>query len=264
MRSYFNFGLALLLTIVALIIFAYCSFLGLDFYLQGKLLITAAFFVPVLLLLVRSFVLMIRSKAKRNAREGRPRELRNIAVAVIILALGSVPCSKFFEIYQKQDRLSISVKETVAAMTELDRAYLAYANGRLDGVKDAKVRRSLKRRLIPSSYDSVADKRRNWLASLGEASIWNLYTPTNVNMLQNAAESWNKEYNSMSSVIFVCEGKEVEPFTHTASIEKLSAFNSSFADFHTPKLPVVLCTILCIILTLICYIFTERPKTARR
>lgn len=263
MKSYLNFGLALLFTIIALVVFAYCSFIGLDFRLHGNLVLAAIVYVPVLILLAYSLKTMIVSKAKRNAREGRPRELRSLFVAFAILAIGAVPCSKFLEIYRQQDQLTESVKEAVIAVSELDSAYLEYAHERIMGVKDRRVRSSLQRRLIPESYDQVAAQRRQWLASLGEANIWNLYTATNVNKLQEAAETWNTEDSLMSSVIYVCEGQEVRPFSHTASAEKLAAFNSSFTEFHAPESKAVMGTLMCILFVLMCYIFTERPKTAR-
>lgn len=263
MKSYLNFGLALLLTIVALAVFAYCSFIGLDFRFHGNLLLTAVVFLPILYLLIRSMQTMIVSKATRNAREGRLREWRSMGIVFVILSLGAVPCSKFLEIYRQQDMLTESVKEAVAAVSELDSAYLQYADERIHSVKDRSVRRSLQRRLIPATYDTVAVQRREWLASLGEASIWNLYTATNVNKLQEAAETWNEEDSLMSSVIYVCEGQEVRPFSHTASAEKLAAFNDSFTEFHAPEPKAVMGTLLCILFVLMCYIFTERPKTAR-
>lgn len=263
MKSYLNFGLALLLTIVALAVFAYCSFIGLDFRLHGNLLLTAVVFLPILYLLIRSMKTMIASKATRNAREGRLRELRSIAIVSVILVLGSVPCSKFMELYRHQERLTESVKETVAAVSELDSAYLEYAGERISGVKNRKVRRSLERRLIPATYDTVVVQRREWLASLGEANIWNLYTATNVNKLQEAAETWNEEDSLLSSVIYVCEGMDVRPFSHTASAEKLAEFNRAYTAFHAPEPAALGGTLLCIFCVLLCYIFTERPKTAR-
>lgn len=261
MKSYVNFGLALLLTVVSLAVFAYCSFLGLAFRLRGNLLMAGAVFVPVLVLLVAALALMIKSKARRNAREGRPRELLSIAVAFVVLGLGAVPCSQFFNIFRQQDRLAESVQEAVAAVSELDSSYNVYAHGRAERISDPQVRRSLERRLIPASYDEVAAQRHEWLASLSEASVWNVYTPTNVSELQAAAEVWNEEYRQMSSVIFVCEGRAVQPFSHTASIEKLAAFNREFTEFHAPEPEVVGGTLVCILFVLLCYIFTERPKT---
>lgn len=261
MKSYLNFGLALLFTIVALIIFGYCSFIGLNFRLRGNLILTTVIFLPILLLLGYSLVTMIKSKANRNARKGRPRELASMIVTFIILIFGAVPCSKFFEIYRHQEQLTASVKEAVVAVSELDSAYLQYANDRIKAVNRS-VRKSLKRRLIPASFEEVDSMRREWLASLGEANIRNIYTATNVNTLQEAAETWNKEDSVISSVIYVCEGTEVKPFSHTASAEKLKAFNSTYSEFHAPEAPGILGTIICIFFVLMCYIFTERPKTA--
>lgn len=262
MKSYLNFGLALLFTIIALSIFAYSSFIGLDFRLHGNLLLAFAIFAPILVILAYSLKTMIASKARRNSREGRPRELASMLVVTVILALGSVPCSKFMEIYRHQDELTESVKETVAVVSELDSAYLHYASERINAVKKKAVRASLRRRLIPASIDTVAVQRRAWLASLGEANIWNLYTATNINELQSAAETWNVEYNAISSVIYACENKDVAPFNHEASAEKLAIFNSTYTEFHAPEPKAVGGTLLCILCVLICYIFTERPKTA--
>lgn len=260
MIRYLNFGIALLLTIIAIAIFTYCAFVGLNFRLSGHLFVTAAITLAALVALVWAMKRMIVSKATRNAREGQRGEIVYGLLATLILALGAVPCSKFIDIYQQQDALNTAVGETIAAISQIDSAYNAYAAERIANVKRAE-RRSLQRRLMPASYDDVRNVRQEWLATLGEVDVRNPFTATNINSLQEAQQKWTEEYREISEVIFVSEGTEVKPFAHEASAEKLAVFNSTFTEFHLPRGKVVAATLLCICLTLLCYLFTERPKT---
>lgn len=251
-------GLSLLISLVATSIFGYCSFIGLNYGLKGKWLLSAAIVVFAFALMFFLVLSLINSKKNRNRREGRPTEIRSGIMLVAILLFGSVPFTKFLEIYGMRNELNVSVRETVAVVSQIDSAYNEYAQERLHAMKSKKMRRSLERRLMPQGIEETAQKRQAWLQTIKSPSIWNLYTATNIHHLLHSAETWSKEYTQMSSVMY--EGEDCEPFSHEVSQKNIDQFNKVFTDFHRPSGLSVFYSLLCGLCIAICYFLTRRPK----
>lgn len=252
-------GLALLLTLIAMLAFGYCSFLGLDYGLKGMWFLSFVITVAAVGLLVYFMFTMINSKKIRNRREGKHREAIAGLVVATILMFGSIPFTKFLEIYHMRNELNSSVRNAVTVISEIDSTYIAYAKDRIKNVKKRTVRESLERRLLPENIEKTVEKRREWLGTIRQPNIWNIYTATNIHHLLVAAETWADEYTEMSRTIY--EGEETQPFTHERSKEVIATFHSLFTEFHKPSFQSVLATLLCALCILMCYLLTRRVKT---
>lgn len=260
MQKYTTLGLALLITLIATSVFGYCAFIGLDFGLDGNIFLTFVIALLALVLLGYSEYKLIVSKASRNAREGKPREIMSALVVFAVLLAGSVPFTKFLEVYDNRTLLNETVKETVAAVSTIDSAYVSYAEARIANVKKG-YRKSLKRRLFTSDMEENRGDRKKWLSSIHEANIWNVFTATNAHHLMEAAENWVDEYKAVSSVIYM--GEECEPFQHEGSEEQIRKFHEIFTAFHSPSGLSILAMLICFLCMMACYYATIRPTSKR-
>lgn len=258
MQKYTTVGLALLITMLAICVFGYCAFIGLNYGLSGRFVLSFLITMLAFAVLVYSIYKLIISKATRNAREGKPREILAAVAVFVILLAGSVPFTKFIEVYNNKELLNEAVKNTIAAVGTIDSTYVDYAEARIKKVKKT-YRKSLRRRLLPENIERYAEERQQWLSDIHEVNIWNIYTATNAYHLMEAAENWAKEYHDVSSVFY--EGEECEPFQHEVSEEQVKSFKEVFRDFHLPSLYSILATVFCFLCMLACYYATIRPTS---
>lgn len=248
------------ISIVASVLFMVCAGIGFNFYVEGRLWLTVLVFVVVMCLGGYALWTMISSKRNHNAREGRPREFAALGVAIVLLGLGSVFFTKFLDITSHRDELHRVVRETVTSMAGIDSCYAAYAQTRLNALPPAE-RELLRQRIIPAGFDSIAHARHDWLASLHEAKVSNLYTATNVRHLREAQQRWTEDYANLSATILTMEGQDVQLFSHEESEDLLEDFTARFTAFNRPGAPALFFCLLCLGFILLWYLTTPRPRS---
>ncbi|MBO4820404.1 MAG: hypothetical protein J5548_02950 [Prevotella sp.] len=262
-------GFALFLTIMALVVFAYISFLGMEYLFEGNHLLT----IPLLLLggMLLSWCIrvMCRSKASRDKRSGLPKEVSAIIGAIAILLVGSVAFTQFLFVYDHQKELRESMFATIGEVSKIDSVYKDYAQSRIKTYdktlkkahdKDrSEKKRSLKRRLIPADYDTICVQRKQWLASINDASVWNVSTPRNLHYIVTAGHDWTEEYKQVSAVIY--QNEEAIPFGEGDTAFTQSEANLQFSTPHMPNGRSLVATVLCCLLILTTYFHVRRPKS---
>lgn len=267
MQNNGTLGLALLLTLVATALYAYCCFLGLSFCLDGNMAISAFGVLLALVLLGFAMKKLVMSKMLRNAREGRRGELLSAACLMLIVAAGCPFLSKFLEMrdYSRHGVLEQNVSETIDNVKMIDSSYIAYADKRIKKMKriNKVYGKSLSRRLKPSGIDSIAKERREWLENISSPNIWNIYTARNIHQLTEAGTAWTEEYANMSAVIYRGEGDETKPFEHSGSTEKTAEFGHLVNDLHKPDWRGIIATLVCFVIMMSNYFVTRRPRTGK-
>lgn len=267
-------GLALFLTIVALLVFVYISFLGAEYLFEGNHLLV----IPMMLvggaLLVWCIRVMCRSKASRDKRNGLPKEVAAILGAVFILLVGGIAFTQFLFVYDHQKELRDTVLATAEDVSKIDSIYKDYAQKRIDAYgqklkkgKDTKnltkqersmMTNSLKRRLIPSEYDTICAERKQWLAAVNDASVWNISTPRNLHYIVTAGQDWTEQYRQVSSVIY--KNEDVEPFGDGDTAFNPSEASLQFSTPHMPNMRSLVAIAVCCFFILTIYFHIKRPK----
>lgn len=261
----------MLITVVALLAYALIVFLGMEYLWEGIHEIALPLTLAGVAVLACCVYVMCKSKASRNKRQGLPREIIAIVMAVVILYLGRTPFSQFFYVYDHQEELQQGILETAESVAQIDSLYKHYAKQRLrDYRKELKRQRvgstkakaqekSLRRRLLPTMLDTIQSQRQQWLSSLGETQVWSLSTPRSIHYLLSASEEWTEQYQQVSSVIY--QGEKAKAFNNDGMIgvtaEKLVPFLSPQPTDPRSLLVMVVCCAL--ILTT--YFHIRRPKS---
>ena len=280
-------GIALLLTIVALTTFAFIALLGLEYLFRGLHALVIPLLVAGVCALSYCIYLMCVSKASRNKRSGRPREVLAIAGAAALLYAGSIPFTQFLYVHDHRQELISDLSTTVGYVESIDSAYLSYAQQRIKDYKSlvkkekfSKQKRealvaSLTRRLLPANRDSVCAERQEWVSSIGVPSVWSLSTPRNLSRIVEAGEEWTKQYQQISAVIYKGEKhemfgdgdialpKEQVESNEKSTTEAVLPYTQSLRRFFVRQKPdyrSLLIATVCCLLILTTYFHIRRPK----
>ncbi len=264
-------GFALLLTIAALLVFVYISFMGAEYLLEGNHLVAVPLVLLGAALLSWSIWMMCTSKASRDKRRGLPKEVAAFAMTIMVLLAGSVAFTQFLYVHDHQRQLRETLFSTAAQVSRIDSLYKDYAQGRVKAYrsllrkerypsgKRALLEKSLKRRLMPAGFDRICEDRQRWLASLHDAGVWNISTPRNLHYIVTAGREWTEQYSQVSSVVY--KGEKAEPFGYGETSFTHGESSRVFCKPHKPNLRSMAATIVCCLLILTTYLHVRRPRS---
>ena len=272
--------------LMALVVMAYCSLLGLICFYQGELLWPITFTVFGFIFSLICLLRLRKSKAMRSKQKGRPREITFSVLVLLVMALSAGPFSHFLRIYSAREYIGENIDSTVVALTGMNESYVSYANERIcsyekhlkslgvrsseykeevsfaygenTNTKIGRVVTSLSRRLKSERMDSVSQLRREWLSSFKSFNIWNIYAPSNIFKLDEASKVWLDEYYNVS--LFIYKGEQAEPFSMPSLTDRLSNVTDSLTRLTPPDPKSILIIILFYICLLLPYFVTRRPK----
>jgi uncharacterized membrane protein YidH (DUF202 family) len=264
-------GFALLLTIAALLVFVYISFMGTEYLMEGNHLVAILLVLMGAAFLSYSIWVMCTSKASRDKRKGLPKEVASFAVAIIVLLVGSVAFTQFLYVHDHQQQLRETLFSTADEVSRIDSVYKDYAqhrvraynkllkNEKYPSAKQSWLTKSLRRRLMPEEYDTICAERQRWLMALHDASVWNISTPRNLHYIVTAGQDWTEQYRQVSSIIY--KGEKAEPFGSGETLFIPGEEYKQFSQPHRPDLRSLAATIVCCLLILTTYLHVRRPRS---
>ncbi|MCR4854313.1 MAG: hypothetical protein K5893_12070 [Prevotella sp.] len=235
-------GLLLLLSVLALLTYAYFAFLGMAYLLQGQFL----YFVLLSVAWAVGMGLCIYALCKREApfSLGNSKLRRTIARMGIgaLLVVGIIPLVRFIQVYNHQDELQWKINHTRENLLQMDSIYNDYAHQRIDDYekqlrkdkfKRKKVRAlvsSLERRLLPANLDSVRSQRAEWLSQSWPTDVFSVATPLGLSALVEAETSWTETYDQLSAVIY--KGEDTQVFSQY--LEALQSSDTTTVALRPP------------------------------
>lgn len=216
-------GLALLLTIVSLLVFAFFAFMGLEYLLGGDHVVSLLICLSGLALVGLCLKLACWGKSTRMKRKGFVIEVLSLLVIAVLLFFARRPFSQFVYVVNHEQEIESLVIEARDTAYRIDTAYQEYAEKRLADYKRHLTRAgkngqqqaeqnvsSLRRRLLPDSVTVVREERGRWLDGLQKVNVWNVATAKNLNYIITASEDWVEQYAQVSSIIY--KGEKCDPF----------------------------------------------------
>lgn len=257
------------LTVLAFFAFFGISFLGAEYLFEGNHVLSISLLLAGALLLYWCLCVMCKSKASRDKRHSLPKEVAAIAGAIVIFLVGSIAFIQFLFVFDHRKELRETMFATADDVSKIDSVYKDYAQTRVKAYDKTLKKRgdndrlakksSLKRRLMPADYDTICTQRKQWLASVNDASVWNVSTPRNLHYIVTAGYDWTEEYKKVSSIIY--EHEEAVPYGEGDTAFTRSEANLQFSTPHKPNGSSFVATVLCCLLILTKYFNTRRPKS---
>lgn len=263
-------GVALSVTVLALLLFSIAAFYGMEYLYDGDHAIAISSTLVGLTFLSVCIYFMCKSKSSRNKRSGLPIEIISMSVACFVLVLGSIPFNIFISAIEHEKAFVGSITETARNVSAIDSSYQAYVNRRVTNYerylntkkyRTSAVRsmaNSLRRRLTPEDMDLVRFERKLWLSELDSVSIWNVSTAKNIRYIVTAGEDWCRQYRLRSSLFY--EGEDTTQFEFDKS---LLASQSAYERLRAPHLYGglgLLTAVFCFIGIFTTYFFIRRPR----
>lgn len=282
----YPYGLSLTLCGLGVMLYAYLAFMGLNYHYQGVLWIPAALTLLGVGTLVWCLRRMCRSKRQRQWRRGMWKEIGFLVLAFVVLALGSVPLSRFMHVYDQEEEMREAVNQMVTSIRDMDASYRGYTQERInlyDSVltvqkgRSAEVRKvlagetsnrkrqirllekSLERRLMPEGFDTIMQKRHAWLLELDDISVWNLYAPKNIKAIGETGQRWADELTALTWVRYY--GEVAEPFEVPQLTNRMQRYQAEYTRYCMPDWRGYLAIVVGLILIMMPYLVARRPKT---
>ena len=121
MQNQTKAGMALFVTIIALLTYTYIAFMGTEYMVEGDHAKAIGLSLLFALLLTWGIRTMCKSKASRNKRRGLPLEIAAIGVTFGTLLAGSIPFNHFLYVADHQEAVQSSIQTITRCVGETDR-----------------------------------------------------------------------------------------------------------------------------------------------
>lgn len=229
----FNLNFAVTVAAIVLLFYTYISFLGRLYQVDGVVWKAALFALAVIAIVSICVFVMVNAKVTKSKEIGL---IGQIAFGCVILAtflISGIPFTSFLKVAGSQDKIESEINKVKEAVSGLDVAYNNYATSRvleyeqsLPAGSEMKAL-SLKRRLYPDSISSIQEQRKDWVARIGNMSIWNIQLPHNLKYMQQCVSEWTENYQQISSITY--DGQIYKPFEYKEFGNSLETLMDSFS-----------------------------------
>ncbi|MBQ7711332.1 MAG: hypothetical protein IJT39_05840 [Bacteroidales bacterium] len=229
----FNLNWGVVLAAVVLLGYSYISFLGMLYKVDGVLWKAVLFAIGVIAAVSICVYVMVSAKVTKSKEAG---VIGQIVFGIIILAtflVSGSPFTSFLKVAGSKNAIETGINNVKTSAYSLDEEYNKYALERVQkygntfAVADGDLKvQSLKRRLSPDSINTVQQLRRDWVAQIGDMSIWNVKLPQNLKYMQQCVGNWTENYTLISDKIY--ESEHASAFSYNEFDTSLNLLMDSF------------------------------------
>lgn len=251
-----RFNWAMVLALLAVLVFSYIAFLGMLYHETTSSKTPVWIAIGILVIVSLCCFGMCYGKAERNKFLGKSVQIALGTVIFVVLVLAAIPFTNFLDVLGKSEDIKENVEEVFDYASNLDNRYAEYANSRIkdyenilspeeeisgdsflttrskneyDYVISVKSQ-ALRRIILPESRRSIVEGRQQWLDNSKEMSLWNVATPDNLRKLRSVVSSWIDEYRTLSSNGF--EDESFEPFIEKEFSTSIDTCTAQFTHYH--------------------------------
>lgn len=276
-----RFNWAMVLALLAVLIFSYIAFLGMLYHETTSSKTPVWIAIGILVFVSLCCFGMCYGKAERNKFLGKSVQIALGAVIFVVLVLAAIPFTNFLDVLGKSEDIKENVEEVFDYASNLDNRYAEYANSRIkdyENILSPEVEMSeesflttrpkneydyvisvksqaLRRIILPESRRPIVEGRQQWLNDSKEMSLWNVATPDNLRKLRSVVSSWIDEYRTLSSNGF--EDESFEPFVEKEFSTSIDTCTAQFTHYHFPSIIAILITFIVFGVILLPYFLTD-------
>lgn len=276
-----RFNWAMVLALLAVLIFSYIAFLGMLYHETTSSKTPVWIAIGILVIVSLCCFGMCYGKAERNKFLGKSVQIALGTVIFVVLVLAAIPFTNFLDVLGKSEDIKENVEEVFDYASNLDNRYAEYANSRIKDYEnilspeeeisgdsflttrpkneyDYEIlvkSQALRRIILPESRQSIVEGHQQWLDNSKEMSLWNVATPDNLRKLRSVVYSWIDEYRTLSSNGF--EDELFEPFIEKEFSTSIDTCTAQFTHYHFPSIIAILITFIVFGIILLPYFLTE-------
>lgn len=276
-----RFNWAMVLALLAVLVFSYIAFLGMLYHETTSSKTPVWIAIGILVIVSLCCFGMCYGKAERNKFLGKSVQIALGTVIFVVLVLAAIPFTNFLDVLGKSEDIKENVEEVFDYASNLDNRYAEYANSRIKDYEnilspeeeisgdsflttrpkneyDYEIlvkSQALRRIILPESRQSIVEGRQQWLDNSKEMSLWNVATPDNLRKLRSVVYSWIDEYRTLSSNGF--EDELFEPFIEKEFSTSIDTCTAQFTHYHFPSIIAILITFIVFGIILLPYFLTD-------
>lgn len=229
----FNLNWGVMLAAIVLLLYTYISFLGRLYQVDGVVWKAALFALVVIAIVATCVFVMVSAKVTKSKEIGLVGQIVFGCVILATFLVSGIPFTSFLKVAGSQDKIESEINKVKEAVSGLDVAYNKYAASRVLEYKQSLPvgselkGLSLERRLCPDSIRSIQKQRQDWVARIGNMSIWNIQLPHNLKYMQQCVYEWTENYQQISSISY--DGQSYKPFEYKEFGNSLETLMDSFS-----------------------------------
>lgn len=264
----FNWGVVL--AVIVLLAYTYYAFMGCLYMWDGKIWKALLAALAIIVVVTSCVYMMSLARATKWKDIGIIGQSFFGVIILAVFILASFPFTGFVQVHQDSDTISSSIASVKKDAMLLDSSYNAYAAQRVAAYRtslnstqyaDIKVA-SLHRHLMPKGIGKSQQQRKEWLQSLGEMSVWNVYLPNNLHYLTNCVNEWIANYQQLSGMSYAEENSLSNRFDYNIYESSLAELTSRLKKPKTSFLAILL-AVFSAALMLVPYLLMDRAPAAK-
>lgn len=275
-----RFNWAMVLSLLAVLIFCYIAFLGMLYHEMSDSNTPILNALVLLVIVTLCCVGMCYGRSSRHKLLSKSVQIALGAVIFVALGWGAIPFTNFLDVLGKSEQIEKNVEDVYDYASNLDNSYAEYANSRIKDYEyvlspeveeptgvfvttrpqsglDYEISlksQALRRIILPEYRQEIIKERQQWLDDSRGMSLWNVATPTNLRNMESVVTSWIDEYCTLSSNGF--EDESFAPFEEKDFTTSIEAIMADFTHYHFPSIMAIFITLVVFGLILLAYFLT--------
>ncbi|MBR5102902.1 MAG: hypothetical protein IK092_07235 [Muribaculaceae bacterium] len=288
-----KFSIALVISILALLFYAFISFMGMVYWQNGKITLALLLAIALVAVVLCCVVMMCKGRATRWKRIGTASQVFFGLIILVALGVSTIPFTHFMNMLEHKQKVTLAFDEAVRCSTEMDSCYDAYVEKRCDeyhnrlaSLKVAQstnpteyaevigfaggdspvekvqyLERGLEQALKGDSLESTRVKKNEWAQEVRNFSMWNIATIANLNSLDEKMAQWRDRYAELSR--YRTRGVDYPEFTYNNYNTKTAELKAMITKVGGPGWVAILAALICFGLLLLPYFLTKRDLAAK-
>lgn len=296
MNEKLKFAWGIVISILAIIIVSYISFVGFTYLTNGDFT-----FAAIGMVLTDLFYLLFFLGAQNMKASGEKMNKKIIWERIfifgspVIFIAGMISMSHFWTVKSQNDEIVETFTSSINNAKQLFSDYESYSNDRISkyekglnliiankgkdsqtyknaGFEDEKVYiqkdnmiETLRLHLLSTNYDSLKNVALKWIESASEgATTWNVFLLGNTREIKAALNNWEDQLKSFSAIELSNENLVNKDLTHFSSngvqkaIQGIDSLTSSFTTQKFPTLSAIFFGIIIYLMLLFPYVLQDR------
>lgn len=228
----FSLNWGVMLAAVVLLGYTYISFLGMLYKVDGVIWKAVLYAIGVIAAVSICVYIMVSAKVTKSKEIGLVGQIFFGLIILAVFLVSGGPFTSFLKVSGSKTNIETEIANVKEAASGIDSEYNKYASDRIKAYvrvlpegEELKIQ-SLQRRLCPDSIKAIQQQRQDWVAGIGDMSIWNIKLPQNLKYMQECVSDWTSNYDQLSSIIY--DGEQTNAFTYDKFESSLSTLMDSF------------------------------------
>lgn len=210
-----HFSWGHILSFLALIAIAYCTFVGSVYLINGRFLLAGFITLGIIVVLAVWFLTaqQLKCTSRRFAKRIKIERFIVFSSPFVFLLL-MLPFYHSWTVHQRQNEMADLFEKATGNVVTMYNEYQEYAENRINNyvatlaqgsysaLESKNRQETLRLILLSSNYDTLKTSSIQWIdkSTQGKVSTWNIFLLGNIKEIENAVNNWHSDLQTFSKV----------------------------------------------------------------